>query len=165
MVVSRVGIQTSNIFRCQIPLGQPAAPPGGQHNDRCTTTNVTLTISQSIQMFVVYTFIHVDIMLLKERPFSKGVKKWSTYNLIHGTYYSFTIMSLSKQSMCLMFVKHTHIIYWMFYRIITTTHPVLKLNTFQKRPIRQPCTKALFLSQQTGLDTKLSQCFRWYVFV
>jgi len=30
MVVSRVGILTSNILRCQIPLGQPAAPPGGK---------------------------------------------------------------------------------------------------------------------------------------
>jgi len=34
-VVSKVGISTSNIFRCEIPPGQPADPEGGQNNDRC----------------------------------------------------------------------------------------------------------------------------------
>ena len=40
IVVSRVGIQTPNILRCQIPLGQPAAPPDGQNIDRCIIVGV-----------------------------------------------------------------------------------------------------------------------------
>ena len=69
IVVSRVGIQTPNILRCQIPLGQPAAPPDGQNIDRCISEycfkGMTFLIDYEGYTFVFFIKKNKQVFFIK----------------------------------------------------------------------------------------------------